>query len=150
MVRTLLIGFGLFVPMLAQPAAGPDSVQPLFPAEPVKDSVQPVSLFRPKVVVHKELILPKDPFLAGALSLVLPGTGQAYCGRWGRGAVFLAGAFIPYILAGSVSKNERLTDDARSGMSGIFVLIGLGVHAWSVIDGINTANIHNRHLIGEP
>ena len=37
---------------------------------------------------------PKDPILASILSVLIPGLGQIYCRRWGRGALFFFGAFL--------------------------------------------------------
>jgi TM2 domain-containing membrane protein YozV len=34
------------------------------------------------------------PFLAGLLSLIVPGLGQIYCGKGSRGAAILVGAII--------------------------------------------------------
>jgi len=124
---------------------------PRFPTESSADSVEQVSIFRPKVVVHREIMIPKDPFLGGALSLVLPGTGQAYCGKWLKGAGFLLGTFLCYSFAGAATNEEsKLSEDAKGPVGGGFLLLGLGLHAWSVIDGVNTANAHNRRLVGTP
>lgn len=60
----------------------------------------------------------KDPILASILSGLLPGLGQFYCRRWGRGAAFLGGVFL-----GSV----------------IFPLLGTGVWIWGIVDAYRTA-----------
>jgi len=132
-------------------AQTPPAEQPRFPTGTSVDSVEQVSIFRPKVVVHREIMIPKDPFLGGALSLVLPGTGQAYCGKWLKGAGFLLGTFLCYSFAGAASNEDsKLSEDARGPVGGAFLLLGLGLHAWSVVDGVNTANAHNRRLVGTP
>ncbi len=144
MTRNLILLF------LAAGLAAAQPVSPGTPVEPAPDSVDLVPLFRPKVVVHREVMIPKDPFLGGALSLVLPGTGQAYCGKWLKGVGFLAGALVCYGMSGSIGENEDLKEDARKLGSGLFALAGIAIHAWSVIDGVNTANVHNRRLLGSP
>jgi len=131
----------------AQPAEGTGT--PAVPTPP-RDSVDLVPLFRPKVVIHQEVIIPKDPFLGGALSLVLPGTGQAYCGKWLKGAGFLAGTLLCYGMSASFRDNEELEESARNLGSGLFALAGVALHTWSVVDGVSTANAHNRRLLGPP
>ncbi|OYD15969.1 hypothetical protein CH330_04040 [candidate division WOR-3 bacterium JGI_Cruoil_03_51_56] len=151
MNRLLLLFLFLFSVMPGQTIAGSKvKSQPQFPVRVSTDSVEHIPFFRPKIVVHKEIILPKDPFLAGALSLTLPGTGQAYCGKWLKGIGFLAGSFLSYSLASTIGKNEELKPGIRNLTSGSLFLLGVAVHSWSVIDGINTANSHNRQLLGTP
>jgi hypothetical protein len=149
-MRTILIALLAVVsPVLAQTQEPAE--QPRFPTEARIDSVDQVSIFRPKVVVHREIMIPKDPFLGGALSLVLPGTGQAYCGKWLKGAGFLLGTLLSYSFAGAATgEDSKLSEDLRGPVGGGFLLLGLGLHAWSVIDGVNTANAHNRRLVGTP
>ena len=125
-----------------------EPVTPLFPAS--QDSVSQVTLFRPKLVMRQELLIPKDPFLGGALSLVLPGAGQAYCGKWFKGVGFLVGSFLCYGLAGGVSENQELAEGPKNLMAAGLLLTGLAVHGWSVIDGVNGANRHNRRLLDYP
>jgi hypothetical protein len=112
------------------------------------DTTRTVPLFRPKVVVHQEIVIPKDPFLGGALSLILPGTGQAYCGRWLKGVGFLAGAYVCYGIAGGINKGRVDTrTEGQNLTAGLFALAGLTIHVWSVLDGVNSANVHNRQLL---
>lgn len=145
MARFTLTLLALCLVASAQPAGGAGTTS----AAP-EDSVDLVPLFRPKVVIHREVIIPKDPFLGGALSLVLPGTGQAYCGKWLKGVGFLAGSLFCYGMSASFRDNEELKEDARNLGSGLFALVGIALHTWSVIDGVNTANVHNRRLLGSP
>jgi hypothetical protein len=154
MTRVLLPLLLLACLLAAQPApepAPPDS-GPAVQPQPVPastfgtriDSVRPAPLFRPKVVVHNEIILPKDPFLAGSLSLIMPGTGQAYCGKWLKGLAFLAGTIIPYGIASDTSVKKTPV------ISGVAALVGLTMHGWAVFDAVNTANAHNRSLLENP
>lgn len=40
----------------------------------------------------------KEPFVAVILSAVIPGAGQCYCGRWGRGVAFFFGVGLGTLL----------------------------------------------------
>ena len=108
------------------------------------DTIRQVPFFRPKVVVRQDVVVPKDPFLGGALSLILPGTGQAYCNKWLKGVGFLAGAVGSYAVA------ARLDSAGRKPIAGVFALVGIGFHVWSVIDGVRTADAYNRELLKSP
>ncbi len=128
----------------------PTAIEPRFPMPESQDSVAQVPFFRPKVIVHREIVLPKDPFLAGALSLALSGTGQAYCGKWLKGIGFLAGSYLSYGIAIGIRENQSLQPGAQGLAAGTFLVIGLAMHVWSVVDGVNTANTHNRQLLETP
>jgi hypothetical protein len=152
MSRLLLLLFPLAALVVAQPAP------PVAPAESVPpsqfmvvESTRTVPLFRPRVVMRQEIMLPKDPFLAGALSLVMPGTGQAYCGKWFKGLGFLAGTILSYGFAGAVGNDStRLQPGARAAGAGMLALVGLTVHGWSVLDAVRTADVNNRTLLETP
>lgn len=153
---TLILTLSLASAQKNTPASG-DATQPKFPVPASRDSVAEVPLFRPKVVVHREVMIPKDPFLGGALSLVLPGVGQAYCGKWLKGIGFLAGSLLSYGISGgmnsSIAERTNAKEEVKTGeklLAGSFAIIGLAIHGWSVIDGVNTANAHNRQLLGSP
>jgi len=111
------------------------------------DSVRQVPFFRPKVVVYEQIIIPKDPFLGGTLSLILPGTGQAYCGKWLKGIGFLTATLFAYGSAGRISDDSTYREGPRKAVGGLLALVGIGLHVWSVLDGVNTANAHNRQLL---
>lgn len=152
-MRRILIPLAvLFVLTSAQTSGknGDAQSEPLFPAHVIRDSTAEVPFFRPKVIVHREIVLPKDPFLGGALSLALPGTGQAYCGKWLKGSGFLAGTYLSYILWINMKDATGLEPGAKALFGGGFLLLGLALHGWSVIDGVNTANAHNRRLLESP
>lgn len=40
----------------------------------------------------------KSPGVAALLSLVINGAGQMYCGKWGRGFIFMATTLVLWIL----------------------------------------------------
>jgi hypothetical protein len=160
-MKTLALTFTILAGSLALCQPAPESAslpvpeQPLFPV--VRDSIEQVPLFRPRVIVRQEVMIPKDPFLGGALSLVLPGTGQAYSGKWLKGIGFLAGTLLCYGIGGGmqndITAREMNGEEIKAGeklVAGGIVIAGLVMHAWSVIDGVNTANAHNRLLLGNP
>ena len=60
----------------------------------------------------------KDKTLAGILSFLMPGLGQVYCGRTGRGVVF----FIGYVV-GIVC----------------LVLPGIAILVWAIVDAVKLA-----------
>jgi hypothetical protein len=111
----------------------------------------------------------KSPFLAGALSFVLPGAGQLYNGDLFLGIVHLsltAGGVVTALALGFDTEQERTGTREVRDFYGRFqyyepeysyvdvltewFFIGLGVYAatlvWSVIDAVVTANNHNEVL----
>jgi len=60
----------------------------------------------------------KDKTLAGILSFIMPGLGQVYCGRIGRGVLL----FIGYVI-------------------GLFCLVlpGIAVLVWAIVDAVKIA-----------
>ena len=66
LILSLAIATG-FVPAQKHEEQAQYETAPRFPAAVVQDSVAEIPLFRPKVVVHREVMIPKDPFLGGAL-----------------------------------------------------------------------------------
>ncbi len=154
LILPLLLVCGSVLAQTAEPSP-PDSgkpaiEQPKFPVPATRDSTDLVPLFRPRVIIHREIMIPKDPFLGGTLSLVLPGAGQAYCGKWFKGVAFLVGSYLSYGLSNGIRENEDLKPEARDAAAGAFLILGLVVHGWSVIDGVNSANSHNRRLLESP
>jgi hypothetical protein len=101
--------------------------------------------------MRQEIILPKDPYLAGALSLVLPGNGQAYCGKWFRGLGFLVGSVLGYSLSSAVGNDSTtFQPGARAIGSAAFLILGLSLHGWSVLDAVHQADVHNRRWLDTP
>ena len=79
----------------------------------------------------------RSPVLAGVLSAVLPGAGQAYAGRWGDGALallvnatFLFGTYQAWI-------NDNTATAVVMGM------FGAGFYVGGVFGGVNAAHRHN-------
>jgi len=106
-----------------------------------------------KTKVKREIVIAKDPFLAGLLSAEMPGLGQMYSGKWLKGGLFLVGTVGCYITASAYSDragNEALTAEAQEQnkrLSGLFVLAGLSMHVWNIIDSYKTANRHNIRML---
>lgn len=121
-----------------------------------------------------QIIIPKDPLLAGYLSATTPGLGQLYCGRLWRGAAFLvseglcfgiaAGIALkanpeftytvydsagnPHKLIGRESNDtakNKYTDRDRANIA-IFTLAGAALHVWNVLDAYHLAKKHNRKM----
>lgn len=80
----------------------------------------------------------KSPALAGALSAVLPGAGQAYVGNWGDGAVALLvnGLFI----WGAVAAYEEDMPE----VAGLIGFIELGWYGGNIFGAVNAARRFNR------
>ncbi len=134
----------------------------------IPDAATEYSLFRS----HSERYYPLlDVEKATRLSLFMPGLGQAYAGNAKRGTLFLAAelgafAFAGYHLARALHYNdqdgfETGFQDARTDVfltpaqsrtrmeshavaSGVFLLTGIGVHIWNVIDASRTAESANE------
>jgi hypothetical protein len=130
------------------------AAQPAAPATMVGTPVETTRvspMFRPKVVIRQEIVLPKDPFLAGAMSLAVPGTGQAYCGKWFRGIGFLVGTLTSYALTGAISGDSTtLQPAAKSVGAAVFLIAGFALHGWSVLDAVHLADVHNRQWLEVP
>ncbi len=106
-----------------------------------------------KTKVKREIVIAKDPFLAGLLSAEMPGLGQMYSGKWLKGGLFLVGTVGCYVIANAYSQkagDPLLTDESikkYESMSGLFVLAGLSMHVWNIIDSYKTANRHNIRML---
>ncbi len=108
---------------------------------------------REKIRVKREIVIPKDPFLASLLSAQMPGVGQMYSGKWLKGCLFLVGTVGCYIIANSYS--ERATDPLATDetmqkyerLSGVFLITGLGLHIFNIIDAHKTAKRHNIEML---
>lgn len=122
----------------------------------------------------KAIFVPKDPLIAGLLSVEFPGLGQIYCRRYLRGITFLSSEIGCFVLAGAmagletqiyswdatnaeteekreltqkvtISKWDELSGLERAGVEGL-VLGGICLHIWNVIDAYNIAQEHNQRL----
>jgi TM2 domain-containing membrane protein YozV len=71
----------------------------------------------------------KDGALAAILSFIIPGVGQIYCGRVGRGIAFFIGTICL-----------------------VWFLIGIGIWIWGIFDANDSAKKYNAYLdaYGQP
>jgi hypothetical protein len=77
--------------------------------------------------------LPKDPWVAGALSIV-PGAGQAYNGQWWKGAAFFGGTLAAGGTMWGPGNLESLVSSGSVGSS-----LPLLIWGWSIADASNVA-----------
>ncbi len=127
------------------------------------------------VAIEKRgIIIPKDPLIAGLLSVQCPGLGQIYCRRYLRGITYFAGEIGCFILSAklvgleartytwtaineetgedrtltqevNISKWDDLSGFERAGVVGL-IFGGVGLHIWNVIDAYYLAQEHNLRL----
>jgi hypothetical protein len=124
---------------------------------------------------RKEPVIPKDPMIAGLLSVQCPGLGQIYCRQYLRGTAYLVSEIGCFVTAATLagveireyswaainegsSRERTLTtreivdewDDlsglSRAGVVG-FVLAGVALHVWNVIDAYDLAEDHNQQVL---
>jgi hypothetical protein len=85
----------------------------------------------------------KNPVIAGVLSGILPGLGQFYCRRWGKGAGFLVGMLVADAGTGMTQavldmlRSGRLPQDLTMFLIGSLLVLAIAV--WSVVDAVRTA-----------
>nr|MBI3612809.1 hypothetical protein [Nitrospirota bacterium] len=87
----------------------------------------------------------KNPTVAGILSGLMPGLGQFYCRKWGKGAGFLVGALVIDAGLGVSEGMLSLLQGALTGASlpnsGAILLRSLpflALAAWSIVDAVAT------------
>jgi len=101
---------------------------------------------------------PKEPSTAVLLSLLIPSTGHAYAGNWGRGVGFAAGRIGLVALAFTAGVSEN-TDTNSFGPitvtvvskepNGLYYVSLLGAAAlgiWEAVDASKTAQKYNAKL----
>ncbi|MDF9794972.1 TM2 domain-containing membrane protein YozV [Catalinimonas alkaloidigena] len=107
---------------------------------------------------------PREPLLAGVLSLIIPGAGQVYNKQYGKGIAMFGANVVSWVLAANSAYNTYDYDALYSGYyeepntTGTFVWMGLAVatNLYSVIDAAVSANKINEryglisHLKVEP
>ncbi len=71
----------------------------------------------------------KSGALAAILSAIIPGVGQIYCGRGGRGVGILLLNIFLFFLFGSAA-----SQDPGSGGPGFFLLLMVLVYIWNIFD----------------
>ena len=159
----------LFVPGYAESDAENRNTRPFVPGYIDEPETEPnYALFR----AHPERYYPElNIQKAQRLSTFMPGLGQAYAGNYTKATLFLTGELGTFALAGyniarALHYNEqRVFDtgfqDARTGefltynqgrtrmknhafFSGLFLVTGIGLHIWNVLDAPKTAEAYNN------
>ncbi len=87
---------------------------------------------------------PKSPGGAFALSLMIPGAGQAHNRQWGKGALMLGGGLVSVGAAVAGSDECDSSDDCALFTAGLVGMIGFWV--WSMIDAPVSASSINRRI----
>ncbi|MFQ6043719.1 MAG: hypothetical protein ACE5PV_22935 [Candidatus Poribacteria bacterium] len=113
----------------------------------------------------------KSPRTAAVLSALMPGMGQAYAGRPGKGALFLISELVLSAAAGLnfdradyydfyADRYDRFYDEysdsfityeqgyveakKHNTLGAMFLLGALSVHVWNIFDAADTARAYNR------
>ncbi len=87
---------------------------------------------------------PKSPGGAFALSLMIPGAGQAHNGQWGKGALMLGGGLVSVGAAVAGSDECDSSGNCALFTAGLVGMIGFWV--WSMIDAPVSASSINRRI----
>jgi len=95
--------------------------------------------------IDKELVTVappyKNPTLSGLFSLVIPGAGHAYQGKWGKAGIF-AGIEAGLLTSALTMKVETRNDDMlRANLSRVF----LNTHFYNVYASYQDARISNKN-----
>ena len=87
---------------------------------------------------------PKSPMGAFALSMMIPGAGQAHNGQWGKGGLMLGGGLVSVGVALAGANECDSSDDCSLLTAGLVGMFGFWV--WSMVDAPVTANSINRRI----
>ena len=96
---SLVLCIGTIVCGEEKPAGLPDNGAIGVPVVTIPTAVRPI----------KGVFIPKDPMIAGLLSVELPGLGQVYCRRYLRGITFFSSEIGCFVLAGTIIGFETKT-----------------------------------------
>jgi len=101
------------------------------------ESAYPLNIIKHGINTKK---LPeKRPFLAGMLSIV-PGLGQAYCGRY-------RDASLSFIVNGIIGWAAwESFDHERPALGSLISFFGLGFYSGNIYSAMNSAHKHNRRV----
>jgi hypothetical protein len=124
---------------------------------------------------RKAPVIPKDPMIAGLLSVQCPGLGQIYCRQYLRGTAYLVSEIGCFVTAAAlagvevrgyswaaineesseertlatremVSEWDDLSGLSRAGVVG-FALTGVALHVWNALDAYHLAQDHNQQML---
>ena len=87
---------------------------------------------------------PRSPMGAFALSMMIPGAGQAHNGQWGKGGLMLGGGLVSAGVAIAGANECDSSDDCFLLTAGLVGMFGFWV--WSMIDAPVSANSINRRI----
>ena len=101
----------------------PPQIPPPSPAAPAPPPVQPMQQPYPTIPQGQIILKEKDAGIAAVLSLIIPGLGQMYIGKIGRGVLIL---LFTALLS--------------------MILVGFIIWIWNIFDAYNLAKKYNETL----
>ncbi|MEM9830925.1 MAG: hypothetical protein AAF944_09810 [Bacteroidota bacterium] len=137
-------------PATALPSSPPNnSANPAPSYYPNQPTYQP--MMNPQAVKYANTS-PREPLLAGVLSLIIPGAGQVYNKQTGKGLAMFGANVISWVLAANSAANSIDYDAVYNGYyeepnyTGFYVFTGLAIatNLYSVIDAAVSANKINQ------
>src|SRR4051812_5110845 len=107
---------------------------------------------QPSAAVKMQPIGYKDPELATILGVVLPGGGQFYAGRTGKGALLLAGSVGSALVAVNTSHNTcdfgtSWTACGSAGAEAVAMFAAVGFWAYGWLTAGRDARLHNEERL---
>ena len=84
---------------------------------------------------------PKSPMGAFALSMMIPGAGQAHNGQWGKGGLMLGGGLVSVGVA--LAGANECDSSGPCSLSNVGLVGMFGFWLWSMIDAPVSANSIN-------
>ena len=82
----------------------------------------------------------KSPFLAGGLSAIIPGTGYAYCHRWGTGiAAFLVNGLLIWTFSDALKQEQY-------GLASLTGFVGIGWYVGNIRGSVKSAKKYNSRI----
>jgi len=106
----------------------------------VKQAGMKEAAFFEKCIEDGENLRSKSPFVAGAFSTLVPGTGKLYTGDWQDG-------IFSFIMVGALAWQSYRgfnKDGVKSGRGWIFGTIGLGFYTGNIWGSVRSAKKHNN------
>ena len=85
----------------------------------------------------------KNPWIAGGLSLLIPGAGQAYNDQLGKGALYLGTAVVGLALLISGLEDDYTISGRRFDLDGDEWKVSVGEVLWPVAYGVSVADAYS-------